>query len=137
MLTYNHINRYNDTITFTQSSDWTIRMIGGEYYRHAWKTKEQLENQQYTMADPSGGPYIGSGSDMGRFLKQWQGLIVKHITVSDTTNEHILHLFHGRMMKGTTNMEEELRWYKAGDSSGDFESYNDMEQFLVAQNGNQ
>ena len=136
MLTYNHTNRYNDIISFIQSDKWTIRMIGGEYFRYGWVTKDQQENKEYTMADPSGGPYIGSGTDMGRFMKEWKGLIVKHIT-PDTNGENILHLFQGRMMKGTTNGEEELRWYKAGDSSGDFESYNDMEQFLVAQNGNQ
>jgi len=136
MLTHNYTNRYNDIISFVQSGDWTIRMIGGDYFRYGWKTDKQIKNKEYTMADPSGGPYIASGLDMGRFMKEWKGLIVKHIT-PDTNGENVLHLFQGRMMKGVTNGEEELRWYKAGDSSGDYETYNDMEQFLVAQNGNQ
>ena len=130
VLKFDFVNRYGDTISFVQSGDWTIRMIGGEYYRYGYTGKEPLN--QYNMVDPSGGPYIASGSDMGRFAKEWRGLIVSHITVESVTNEKILHLFQGRMMKGKTNGEEELRWYKAGDSSGDFERYNDMEQFLVS-----
>jgi hypothetical protein len=128
VLKVDFVNRYEDTISFVQSGDWTIRMIGGEYYRYGYTGKFN----QHNMVDPSGGPYIAAGSDMGRFLKQWKGLIVSHITVESVTNEKILHLFQGRMMKGKTNEEEELRWYKAGDSSGDFERYNDMEQFLVS-----
>lgn len=133
MLKVDFVNRYGDTISFVQSGDWTIRMIGGEYYRYGYTGKEPLN--QYNMVDPSGGPYIAAGSDMGRFLKQWKGLIVSHITVESVTNEKILHLFEGRMMKGKTNEEEEYRWYNAKDSSGNFERYNDMEQFLVSKYG--
>ena len=131
MQKFDYINRYNDTISFVKDSEWTIRMIGGEYCRYGWKSQEQLEQKQYSMVDPSGGPYVASGSDMGRYLKEWNGLIVNYITINETTNEKILHLFKGRMFKGKTNGEEELRWYKAGDSSGSYKPYNDMEQFLV------
>ena len=131
MQKYDYANRYNDVISFVKDKEWEIRMIGGEYYRFGWLTKEQFENKQYTMADPSGGPYIASGSDMGRFMKEWTGLIVKHLTPDPSINEIIIHLFPGRMMKATVNKEQELRWYKAGDSSGSYKPYNDMEQFLV------
>jgi hypothetical protein len=131
---FDYTNRYNDIISFVKEKDWEIRMIGGEYYRFGWNTKEQSDNKEYNMADPSGGPYIASGSDMGRFMKEWTGLIVKHLTPDSVSNEVIIHLHQGRMMKGVTNDKDELRWYKAGDSSGQFERYNDMEQFLVAQN---
>ena len=136
-MTIQFINRYGDGILFMKDTDWEIKMIGGEYFRYGWKTDDQRDKQNYTMVDPSGGPYIASGSDMGRFDKAWKGLIVSHINVIPESDIKTLHLFQGRMMKGTTNGEEELRWYKAGDSSGDFKAYNDMEQFLVAQNGNQ
>ena len=137
MQKFDYTNRYNDTISFVKEKDWEIRMIGGEYYRFGWSTKEQLDNKQYTMADPSGGPYIASGSDMGRFMKEWNGLIVKHLTPDSSVNEIVIHLHQGRMFNGKKNGEEELRWYKAGDSSGDYTVYNDMEQFLVDKNNEQ
>jgi len=133
-MTIQFINRYGDKILFMKDRDWEMKMIGGEYFRYGWVTDEQRDQQNYTMVDPSGGPYISSGSDMGRFDKAWKGLIISHINVIPESDVKTLHLFQGRMMKGTTNGEEELRWYKAGDSSGDYETYNDMEQFLVAQN---
>jgi hypothetical protein len=36
------------------------------------------------MVDPSGGPYIGSGANMGRYSEEFEGMIVKEFERIDT-----------------------------------------------------
>jgi hypothetical protein len=54
-----------------------------------------MPNYKFSMIDPSGGPYITaqaewhgeetSGTDMGKFLYDWQGLKIDYITVEEGT----------------------------------------------------
>src|SRR5688500_10593419 len=74
-----YINRYKDKIIFTLIDANTIKMEGGKWCRTGWETDEQFENKQFTMVDPSGGPYITTGNNMKSFNKDWD-YIVDYIT---------------------------------------------------------
>lgn len=118
-----YINRYGDFIDFNRVSEWEIEMLGGEYCRYGWDTDEDRINHRYSMIDPSGGPYIARGSNMGRFDKIWEGLIVNYID-----NNRILRLYEGRMVMAVVNDENEMRWYPASEDG--YKTYNNMDEFL-------
>ena len=60
-----------------------------------WPGELEMPNYKFSMIDPSGGPYITaqaewhgeetSGTDMGEFLYDWQGLKIDYITVEEGT----------------------------------------------------
>ena len=87
-------NRYGDIIQF-EKKDNVIEMTGfTEHFRvGGWPGEHGMPKDKFSMVDPSGGPYIAaqaewhgeetSGTDMGSFLKEWQGLKIKYITVKD------------------------------------------------------
>lgn len=125
-----YVNRYGDFIEFHRVSEWKIEMLGGQYYRYAWETDEDRINHRYCMIDPSGGPYMSRGSNMGRFNKEWEGLIINYID-----NNHILCMYEGRMVRAVVNDKEEMRWY---DASGDeYKTYNDIDEFLKERKHNE
>ena len=66
-------NRYGDVFTFTPDEDGNI-LWEGEFKRCRTGFKENPYD--VIMVDPSGGPYIDLGTDMGRFSKDWEGKIV-------------------------------------------------------------
>jgi len=96
-------NRYGDIITF-EKKDNIIEMSGiGEHYRiGGWPGEVGMPTDKFSMVDPSGGPYITaqaewhgeetSGTDMGSFLYDWQGLKIEYITIEDGIAK--LHLCH-------------------------------------------
>ena len=65
-MTTTYRNRYDDDISFENVSDTEIRMSGYDpgMLRLGWSNKKKKE---YNMVDPSGGPYITPGTDMGLF----------------------------------------------------------------------
>jgi hypothetical protein len=66
-------NRYGDIYTFTLDRDGNI-LWEGEFKCHRVAFEESADN--LNMVDPSGGPYIDIGTDMGRFNKDWEGKVV-------------------------------------------------------------
>ena len=89
-----YINRYNNTITF-EKKDNVIEMTGhGDHFRlGGWPGEKGLPNYKFSMIDPRGGPYITAqaewhgenltGTDMGEFHKDWEGLKIEYITVEE------------------------------------------------------
>jgi len=87
-------NRHGDVITF-EKKDNVIEMTGfTEHFRlGGWPDETEMPNYKFSMIDPSGGPYITaqaewhgeetSGTDMGEFLYDWQGLKINYITVEE------------------------------------------------------
>ena len=68
----NFNNRHNDLYTFALCDDGNILWKGTfEYHRAAYD-----ENQNICMIDPSGGPCIGTGMDMGYYFPSFKGLYV-------------------------------------------------------------
>lgn len=98
-----YTNRYGDVITF-EKKDHVIEMTGfGDYLRLGeWPSEKGLPNYMFSMIDPSGGPYITaqaewngedvSGTDMGQFLPEWEGLKIEYITLEEGIAT--LHLCH-------------------------------------------
>jgi hypothetical protein len=96
-------NRHGDVITF-EKKDNVIEMTGfGDHFRvGGWPGETGMPNYKFSMIDPSGGPYITaqaewhgeemSGTDMGDFLYDWQGLKIEYITVEEGIAT--LHLCH-------------------------------------------
>ena len=89
-----YVNRYNNVITF-EKKDNVIEMTGyGDHFRLAgWPGEKGLPNYKFSMIDPSGGPYITAqaewngeditGTDMGEFHEDWEGLKIDYITVEE------------------------------------------------------
>lgn len=69
-------NRYGDVFTFTRTEDGNILWQGNfEYIRYSYLN--DLVGNQLTMIDPSGGPYLTIGSNMGLFDESFKGLFIK------------------------------------------------------------
>lgn len=64
-----YINRYGDKIKFTEISDSEIEISGFNYYR-----------QGDDFIDPSGGPYLEIGTNIGRYFNDGIERKVKSIT---------------------------------------------------------
>jgi hypothetical protein len=90
-----YINRYQDKIIFEEVSE-NIKMLLPEdvasFLRIGWKNDKDKENGVYDMVDPSGGPYITEGTNMGLFHKDWDGKIVKSIIARPNSNKEYLLL---------------------------------------------
>lgn len=72
-----YINRYGDHIKFKEVDKNTIEMFGYEHFRYSGE-----------FIDPSGGPFIQLGSDVGRYFDDGKVRKVKEIELS--TNKAIL-----------------------------------------------
>jgi len=81
MKTAKYINRYGDAIIFKEINENQIQMIGGNYYRTGY-------NQDGTInfVDPSGGPFIQEGTDLGRYFEDG----IKRVVKSIESNEKII-----------------------------------------------
>lgn len=79
-------NRYKDKIVFEQNGD-KITMTGynPEWIRVGYANKENGESDWNTinMVDPSGGPYIALGSDLGLFYGDGIKRIVEGISINE------------------------------------------------------
>jgi hypothetical protein len=71
-------NRYGDEIIFKEINENQIEMIGGEYYRTGYNKDGMID-----FVDPSGGPFIQVGTELGRYFNDDQSRIVKSIIVED------------------------------------------------------
>lgn len=76
-----YINRYGDKITFQYINENQIQMLGGDYYRTGYNEDETID-----FVDPSGGPFIQVGTDLGRYF----GDGVKRVIKSIESNEKII-----------------------------------------------
>ena len=77
MKTAQYINRYGDEIIFKKINENQIEMIGGEYFRVG------SQDNQIQFVDPSGGPFIQIGTDLGRYFEDGVKRIVKSIEVNE------------------------------------------------------
>ena len=73
-----YTNRYGDVFTFTRTEDGNILWQGNfEYVRYSYSN--DLVDSQLTMIDPSGGPYLTIGSNMGLYDESFKGLTIKKL----------------------------------------------------------
>lgn len=63
-------NRYGDNIVFEETGPTTVTMSGFEHYRMG-----------EDFIDPSGGPYIQIGTDVGRYFDDGKERRVKAINI--------------------------------------------------------
>ncbi len=74
-----YTNRYSDKIYFVQINSNQIQMtFETDYYRVAY-ANDDSDTDLY-MIDPSGGPAIFVGTDMGSIYQAWRNCIVSSIT---------------------------------------------------------
>lgn len=80
-------NRDGDTIVFERQGETVVMSGYGEYYRVGYldSSKDNLG-----FMDPSGGPMISVGDDLGDFGKQLKGCVVKKIEIGNQIT--IFHL---------------------------------------------
>jgi hypothetical protein len=79
---YSFINRDRNVITFIEEGD-TFEMKGGDYYRYLFNVDKDGNFESYHAVDPSGGPFIGVGMDMGYIHDDLKGLVVESIEKKD------------------------------------------------------
>lgn len=72
-----YYNRYNDAIEFSEDGN-VITMSNIQYVRYGFE-----DDGTITMVDPSGGPYIDLGQDIGHFFMDGKNRVVKKIEVFD------------------------------------------------------
>lgn len=77
-----YINRYGDEIIFKEINENQIEMIGGQYYRTGYNE----DGKSIMFVDPSGGPFIQVGTDLGRYF----GDGIKRVVKSIEPNEKII-----------------------------------------------
>lgn len=70
-------NRYGDVITLRLEDDGCIYMYGGKFFRTIYNANGDAK--EITGIDPSGGPFISVGDDLGLFNNQWYGKKVSKI----------------------------------------------------------
>jgi hypothetical protein len=73
---YQITNRYGKPIKFIRSGDDLV-MKGGDYYRYLFSE----DGSEYYAVDPSGGPFVSVGTDMGSLHKKLKGNIVNSIDI--------------------------------------------------------
>jgi hypothetical protein len=76
-----YINRYGDEIIFKEINENQIQMLGGDHYRTGYE-----QDGTINFVDPSGGPFIQVGTDLGRYF----GDGVKRVIKSIESNEKII-----------------------------------------------
>lgn len=77
-MVYKFINRYSEEILFIKKGD-TFEMLGGEYYRFLFDVDDNGGFLGYHAVDPSGGPFVSVGMDMGYVHQDLKGLVVNAI----------------------------------------------------------
>jgi len=83
-------NRYRDNLEFNvNETEKFIIISGAKYVRSGFETVNQgILNPKmvWSFIDPSGGPFIGVGQDLGEFHENLKGFIVKSIEQGDDEN---------------------------------------------------
>lgn len=77
MITYT--NRHGDQYTFTLQDDGNILWEGNFQFCRVGTLEGKIE-----MVDPSGGPYLQSGQDVGIILSELEGKVIKEFTKAPT-----------------------------------------------------
>lgn len=67
-----YTNRYGDNLVFEEINENTVQMSGFDHYRCG-----------NDFVDPSGGPYIQIGSDVGRYFNDRKIRKVKKINIAE------------------------------------------------------
>lgn len=71
-------NRYRDKIIFEHIGD-KVTMTGGSWFRYGFDDEDNI-----TMVDPSGGPYIELGNNLKSFWRtKYQDLIIEKIEFAE------------------------------------------------------
>jgi hypothetical protein len=78
MKTAEYTNRYGDKIIFKEINENQIQMLGGDYYRIGYNQDETVN-----FVDPSGGPFIQEGTDLGRYFEDGVKRVIKSINVNE------------------------------------------------------
>jgi hypothetical protein len=86
---YRFINRYGNEILFIREGD-SFEMKGGDYYRYLFNVDDEGNFLNYDAIDPSGGPYVSVGMDMGYIHKDLKGLVIESIERNKDGEEKIL-----------------------------------------------
>ncbi len=82
-------NMHGDVFTFTLDEDGNILCEGDfKWCRFGF---EYNNPDDLIMVDPSGGPYIDIGTDMGRFNKDWEGKVVTGFVHIETGYKLTIH----------------------------------------------
>lgn len=92
--TYN--NRYGDNIQFELINDDTIVMSGYDsfFMRYGYDGNEDTKYDNLTFIDPSGGPMISIGTDLGRYFDNAIGnhfvhkILIKDKSIIFTTKQN-------------------------------------------------
>ena len=84
---YRFINRYGNEILFIREGD-SFEMKGGDYYRYLFNVDDEGNFLNYDAIDPSGGPYVSVGMDMGYIHKDLKGANI--LVDSDGTVHHFV-----------------------------------------------
>jgi len=81
-----YLNRYRDKIIFEHIGD-TVTMTGGSWFRYSWD-----DNNNTTMVDPSGGPYISLGDNLADFWPRgkYQDLIIESISLDSSKDAAVV-----------------------------------------------
>lgn len=88
-------NRYGDLFTFTYDPKTeTILWEGNfKYCRYGWEPNTNFEDNRYNMVDPSGGPYISSGTQSDLIVSAVKGLYVDYMSIAGpSVNIHLKQL---------------------------------------------
>lgn len=93
-----YTNRYNEVYTFTKTEDGNILWEGDfEWCRYGSYVSMSVISQMYAplvysdktkinMVDPSGGPYLHAGQDMGVFNEFFKGMKIEKFEKTDNNN---------------------------------------------------
>ena len=71
-------NRYKDKIEFIDNGD-TVLMRGGKFLRYGF----DIEPDEITMVDPSGGPYLEVGQDIRGLFRDDKKRVIESIQILD------------------------------------------------------
>jgi len=82
-----YINRYSDKYTFKLNDDNNIDWKGEfKYCRYGFEVDPNIK----TMVDPSGGPFISIGTNMGTFDESFKNMIVTGFNINKEKVEIII-----------------------------------------------
>lgn len=74
-----YINRYGDNIVFEEINENTVKMSGFDHYRYGGN-----------FIDPSGGPFIKVGIDIGRYFDDGKTRKIKKIHITEEGEKALL-----------------------------------------------
>lgn len=79
-ITVEYYNRHNEKLIFEKINN-NIKLT--EYFGMGVRAGFDKDPENITFIDPSGGPYLSIGDDMGIFNKKFDGLIIQKLSFGD------------------------------------------------------